>query len=134
MFTYIRILQVTPDDVGVLANLIDVVLVALKAIHLIIQDSKVVLCLRIVSIHKQRALVSRIAFIAIGTIIVDGTTIISITVVLDVDIMITKDGSLFRMALNTIRTLLPLHKSSWRQSMRILQGEDECLVVILEFD
>ena len=134
MFTYIRILQVTPDDVGVLANLIDVVLVALKAIHLIIQDSKVVLCLRIVSIHKQRALVSRIAFIAIGTIIVDGTTIISITVVLDVDIMITKDGSLFRMALNTIRTLLPLHKSSWRQSMRILQGEDEGLVVILEFD
>ena len=134
MFTYIRILQVTPDDVGVLANLIDVVLVALKAIHLIIQDSKVVLCLRIVSIHKQRALVSRIAFIAIGTIIVDGTTIISITVVLDVDVMITKDGSLFRMALNTIRTLLPLHKSSWRQSMRILQGEDEGLVVILEFD
>ena len=134
MFTYIGILQVTPDDIRVLANLIDVVLVALKAIHLIIQDSKVVLCLRIVSIHKQRALVSRIAFIAIGTIIVDGTTIISITVVLDVDVMITKDGSLFRMALNTIRTLLPLHKSSWRQSMRILQGEDEGLVVILEFD
>ena len=134
MFTYIGILQVTPDDIGVLSNLIDVVLVALKAIHFIIQDSKVVLCLRIIGIHKQRALVSRIAFIAIGTIIVDGTTIISITVVLDVDVMITKDGSLFRMALNTIRTLLPLHKSSWRQSMRILQGEDEGLVVILEFD
>lgn len=100
--------------------------------HFIIKDSEVIQYIRIVCIDKQRHSIFWMTSITSIARIRDWAAVSYITVVVNIDVR-AKDWTVFGVATDSLIALSSLQESSGRNTMRVLQGEDECDRVILPY-
>ena len=98
---------------------------------------EIILTIRSISIHKQWRFKNWMAFISSCTIIINNART-NITIILNLYITTTnctiiKRWTLINRTVNSIFACLSLHKSSWRNIMRILQSEDKRFIIIFAY-